>query len=328
MNYSDELERYQDEAEDRYDDYDSHPDDEVWEEDEFDTGFEGVEDGYDDEEYEDDYDEEYEDDYDDDYEDVEEVEYLPMGGGGEYESYYDEYSTQSIGRIDPNDRTLTVVVSNTSGTGDKEVVIFGANEGAEPDPGATILVEESSHKEVREESKANPFKIAGMKMSVSNPLQFDNVLKITRRSATGSNTVRVYQPRNATSPQNFSQQLIDDAAFEMDVTGQDAIRMTVKDGTTIVFTFTIKARANMGNLLEGRNVAELSATPRTTGLPQIDLLQGKRPTAFGLKPQKKRRKVVKKVVRRRPSRRQEIRRRRRLSPEMRRRRRARRLRRR
>ena len=183
------------------------------------------------------------------------------------------------------------------------MVIFGANEGALPPNGLEVIVEESSHKEVREESKANPFKIAGMKMSVSNPLQFDNVLKITRRSATGSNTVRVYQPRNATSPQNFSQQLIDDAAFEMDVTGQDAIRLTVKDGTTIVFTFTIKARASMGNLLEGRNVAELSSAPRTTGLPQIDLLRNKKASAFGLQKKRKKKKVVKKVVRRRPKRR-------------------------
>ena len=138
-----------------------------------------------------------------------------------------------------------------------------------------------------------------MKMSVSNPLQFDNVLKVTRRTATGSNTVRVYQPRNATSPQNFSQQLIDDAAFEMDVTGQDSLRLLIKDGVTVVFTFTIKARANMGNLLRGNNVAELSRAPRTTGLPQLDLLQRKKKKSRG-----KPRKTVRKVIRRaRPRRR-------------------------
>ena len=278
MNHDEELERYEDEAEDLYDDYDDAYDDE-YEEDEFDTGLEGLE--------EDEF-------YDDDEEFEEEVSYLPAMED-DYDSYddnYDSYKATTIGKIDPNDRTLTVVLTNTSDN-DAEAVVFGGNEEADS-PGVSIIVEESSHKEVREESKANPFKISGMKMSVSNPLQFDNVLKVTRRTATGSNTVRVYQPRNATSPQNFTQQLIDDAAFEMDVTGQDSLRLAVKSGVTVVFTFTIKARANMGNLLKGGNVAELSKAPRTTGLPQLDLMQKKRK-----KPSRPVR-TVRRVLRKRP----------------------------
>ena len=277
--YDDELTNYEDEAEDRYDDYD-YEDEYYEDEDDFDTGLGGREDSY----------------YDDDYVE-EEVEYMPAMGDYEdqYDSMYDNYKATSIGKIDPNDRTLTVVVKNTSGA-DAEAIIFGGNEEAAQPAGVIVTVEESSHKEVREESKANPFKIAGLKMSVSDPLQFDNVMKVTKRTASGSNTVRVYQPRNATSPQNFTQQLIDDDNFEMDVTGQDSLRLIVKDGVTIVFTLTVKARANMGNLLKGNNVAELSRTPRTTGLPQLDLLRKSKPTAFGMNPKRK----VKKIVRRRP----------------------------
>ena len=287
MNYDDELERYEDEAEDKYDDYDEDYEDEFYddEEDDFDTGFEGHED-----------EDGFYDDEDDFYDEEEEIEYLPAmdeeEGYDEYDDAYDSYKTTSIGKIDPNDRTLTVVVRNTSGA-DAEAVLFGGNESAAQPAGVNVIVEESSHKEVREESKANPFKIAGMKMSVSDPLQFDNVLKVTRRTATGSNTVRVYQPRNATSPQNFTQQLIDDAAFEMDVTGQDSLRLSIKDGVTVVFTFTIKARANMGNLLKGNNVAELSKAPRTTGLPQLDLIQRKK-----RRKKARPRRTVRKIVRR------------------------------
>jgi hypothetical protein len=256
--YDDELMDYEGDAEDRYDDYD-YEDEQYEDEDSFDEGFDGADDSY----------------YDDDYE---EEDYQPVA---EYEDDYDSYKTSSIGKIDPNDRTLTVVITNTSGA-DAEAIVYGGNEEAAQPAGVTVTVGESSHKEVREESKSNPFKIAGMKMSVSDPLQFDNVMRVTRKTAAGSNTVRVYQPRNATSPQNFTQQLIDDDNFEMDVTGQDSLRLLVKDGVTIVFTFTVKARANMGNLLKGKNVAELSRTPRTTGLPQLDLLRKKRPTAFGI----------------------------------------------
>lgn len=275
MSDYDELMRYQDDAEDRFDDYDGG-DMEVYdgyddEEDDFDAGFEGNEDAYDD------YDDEFEEEY--------------------VSESYDDYRSTSIGKIDPNDRTLTIVVQNTSAEA-AEAVIFGGNEEAAQPAGVTVTVEESSHKEVREESKANPFKISGMKYSVSNPLQFDNVLKLTKRTAAGSNTIRVYQPRNATSPQNFTQQLIDDDNFELDVTGQDSLRVTINPDTKAVFTFTIKARANMGNLLKGNNVAELSRVPRTTGLPQIDLKRRrKRFSAFGIRPHRR------KKIRRRPIRR-------------------------
>jgi len=259
MNYEDELMRYEEAAEDQYDDYDSE---EIYDEDDFDTGFEGIED-----EYDDFYEEEY-DLYD-------------------YEEDFDDYTRSSLGKIDPNDRTLTVVVKNASGAS-AEAVIFGGNaERAQP-AGLTVDIEESSHKEVREESKSNPFRIAGMKYSVSNALQFDNVLRIDRRTASGSKTTRVYQPRNATSPQNFTQTLIDDDNFEMDVTGQDSLNVVIEDGVTAVFTFTIKARANLGNLLKGSNVAELSRAPRTTGLPQLDLIRRRRPTAYGMRPKPRR----------------------------------------
>ncbi|WP_452222137.1 hypothetical protein [Lacinutrix salivirga] len=279
--YNDELMRYEEDAENQYDDYDDGEDfDDYDDEDDFDTGFEGIEDGYDDE-YEDEY-----DDYDD------------YADEGKFEDDYDDYTAASVGKIDPNDRTLTVVITNKSGAA-AEANVFGGNREAAQPNGVTVEIEESSHKEVREESKANPFKIAGMKYSVSNPLQFDNVLRVERRTASGSKTTRVYQPRNATSPQNFTQTLIDDDNFEMDVTGQDSLQIMVEDGVTAVFTFTIKARANLGNLLKGQNVAELSRAPRTTGLPQLDLIRSRRKPRLGRPRRRVRRSRRRPVSRRR-----------------------------
>jgi hypothetical protein len=53
----------------------------------------------------------------------------------------------------------------------------------------------------------------------------------------------------------------------------------------------------MSNLLKGRNVAEISNTPRTTGVPGIDLLRKSNRRPFGMK----KRKVKRVVKRRRPS---------------------------
>lgn len=268
---NEEIRCYEREAEEKYDDFDD---------DDFDTGLEGREDHFEEENFDEDS--------------FEEIEYI----GGEEEHYdenYDHYAQTSIGKIDPNDRTLTITVTNT-GLVDVEVVIFGANEGIVPPPGVTIVVQESSHNEVREESKANPFKIQGMKMSVSDPLQFDNIWAIVKRTSAGSETRRKYQPRNASSPQNNNPNLIDDITFEMDVTGQDSIRFVQKFGHKSTLTLTIKARVDMGNVLMGQNVAEMATAPRPTGLPQIDMVQQKNTPVFGMRPQP--RKVIRRIVRR------------------------------
>lgn len=263
--YNEEIRRYEQDAEDRYDDYD---------EDGFDTGLEGL-DSYDEDSYE-------------------EVEYVGTEDSFDEDSY-DSYDQASIGKINPNDRTLTITINNTSGA-DAECIVFGGNENPAQPAGVTVEVQESSHNEVKEESKANPFKIQGMKMSVSDPLQFDNVWKILRKSAAGSYSSHPYQPRNATSPQNNNPNLIDDSAFEMDVTGQDSIRFIQKSGIKTTLTFTIKARVDMGNVLAGHNVAEISTAPRPTGLPQIDLAKQTPKPVFGVRPKPK--KLVRKIVRR------------------------------
>ena len=75
------------------------------------------------------------------------------------------------------------------------------------------------------------------------------------------------------------------------------IKLLIKKGIEVAIishSFTgeaIKARANMGNLLKGNNVAELSTVPRTTGLPQLDLLRKRKTTAFGLPARRRVRKV-------------------------------------
>lgn len=216
-----------------------------------------------------------------DYEQSAEEMFDNYGGFEGLDHEYSTYNPASIGRIDPNDRTYTVKVIN-NGSDPAEAIVFGGNESASQPRGVTVSVSESSHNEVREESKSNPFKILGMKMSVSDPLQFDNVLRIVHRRPSGFYQEQKYQPRNASSPQNFNGTLIDDEHFEMDVTGHDSLRLSILPGTTVVFTFTIRARANMGNLLRGMNVAELSTAPRTTGLPQVDLVRKKPPRVFGL----------------------------------------------
>jgi hypothetical protein len=186
----------------------------------------------------------------------------------EYEDEFDSYSGDAVGTLDPNDTTYTFVVTNTNDE-DKDVVLFGANENLAPPENVTVEVAESSHNEVREESKANPFTIVGMKMSVSNSQQFDNVLFLYEKTSTGRTTTNVRQPRTWQSPQNFDQKSIHAINFTMHVTGKTSLRFKAKKGTT-VFTFSVQSRTNLGNVLIGKNVAEVNTAPQVTGLPQMD----------------------------------------------------------
>jgi len=218
-----------------------------------------------------------------DYERASEAYFDDYAGFEGVDPNYSNYHPSTIGRIEPHDGTYTIKVTNT-GRIAQEAIVFGGLENPDQPTGLTVEVQESSHSELREESKFNPFKIVGMKMSVSDGLQFDNVLRIVHRRSGGYRSEHRYQPRNATSPQNFNGNLIDDVAFEMNVTGHDSLRFLVNAGATVVFTFSVKARANMGNLLHGKNVAEMSTDPRTTGLPQIDMIRKEKPSVFGLPP--------------------------------------------
>jgi hypothetical protein len=231
MDY-DEMEAYERDAEDRFDNFN----------------------------HEDDYDQEEE------YEIIEvEDDFYPM----EYEEDYDHYQGNGSGILDPNDTTYTFVINNTSNE-DHEVVLFGANEAIPAPTGVTIQVAESSHNEVREESKANPFTIMGMKMSVSNTAQFDNVLTLVEKTSGGRLTTYVKQPRNYQSPQNQDKNLIHAVDFTINVTGKSSIRFIAKPGKTS-FTFSIQFRTNIGNVLNGKNVGEVNNQPQPTGLPQLDI---------------------------------------------------------
>ena len=266
MNYEDDelmpQDGYQDDLEDMDDDFYEEEDDFYDDEDSFETGLDGMD--------EDDY---YEDDEDDF---IEEVEYLDEDYDG-YEDSYDDYKATSIGTIDSNDRTLTFVVKNESDTIAK-AVLFAANQGASltQGTGVSVDVSESSHSIVRNEIFSGAFVIKGVKMSVSDQAQFDQVINITDRNATGTNASRVWQPRTSTSPQNLNPRIIDDSTVTVEVKTSTSLEFSVLPNSTIVFTFNILARVNMGNLLKGKNVAEVTRAPRITGLPQLDLLKKKK----------------------------------------------------
>lgn len=179
--------------------------------------------------------------------------------------------------LDPNDRTLTVTVVNATASAVSGVVIFGAVKDltdANLDANITITVSESSHLKVKTELLQNPFRILGLKYSVTTTAQFSNTLTLTEETSTGGLISRIWQPLNYRSAQNNISTQIDAPSFELLVNANTYISLSLAGSETITFTFTLVEKAVAKNVLRGTAPRAISRTQAPTGLPQIDLKRG------------------------------------------------------
>lgn len=189
------------------------------------------------------------------------------------------YSPISGEELDPNDRTLTVTVTNANTASAKTARIFGSTKDltdANLDADITITVAESSHLVVKTELLQNPFRIHGFKYSVTTASQFANTLAIYEESSTGGLNKRVWQPLNYRSAQNQLTTQIDAPDFELLVNAKTYLEVSLAASETITFTFTISEKAELKNVLKGRGVKTASGRQAPTGLPQIDMVARRR----------------------------------------------------
>ena len=185
------------------------------------------------------------------------------------------YSQVSGEELDPNDRTLTITVANANTGTAKTAVIFGAVKDltdANLDSDLTITVAESSHQEVKTELLQNPFRIKGLKYSVTTAGQFSNTLSIKEKQSTGGESTRIWQPLNYRSAQNNLTTQIDAPDFELLVGAKTWLEVAVNALESITFTVTISEKAELKNVLKGRGVKTATHRNAPTGLPQIDMV--------------------------------------------------------
>jgi len=179
--------------------------------------------------------------------------------------------------LDPNDRTLTVTVVNASVSAIASVMIFGAVKDltdATKNAQITISVAESSHLQVKTELLQNPFRILGLKYTVTAAAQFSNPITLYEAKSTGGLISRVWQPLNYRSAQNTLTTQIDAPSFEFLVSANSYMTLTVNGSETISFTFTIVEKYEAKNSLRDGRTRSISRTQAPTGLPQIDMKRG------------------------------------------------------
>ena len=158
--------------------------------------------------------------------------------------------------LDPNDRTLTVSVVNATASAVSDVVIFGAVKDltdANLNANITITVSESSHLKVKTELLQNPFRILGVKYSVTTTAQFSNTLTLTEETSTGGLISRIWQPLNYRSAQNNLLIPINAPAFELLVTANTYIKFDIQGRETVNFTFGIININKSRKLIENLN---------------------------------------------------------------------------
>jgi hypothetical protein len=179
--------------------------------------------------------------------------------------------------LDPNDRTWTITVANGASTA-KTAMIFGANkdltDATNTTNSITVTVSESSHLQVKTGLLSAPVRILGMRYTVTTAAQFSNVLSLIDERTTGAKDIRLFQPLNYRSNQQYIATQIDAMSFELLLKPTVYIQFTLNGSETVTFTFTIAEKAELHNVLRNSPVVAQSNVPAPTGLVQVDMPRG------------------------------------------------------
>lgn len=178
--------------------------------------------------------------------------------------------------LDPNDRTWTITVTNSSSAASTTAYVFGAVKDLTDtlNTGCTVTVAEASHLIVKTEILGQPVRILGLKMTVVSATQFSNVITLHDTKSTGADNVRLFQPLNYRSAQNQLSTQIDAPSFELLVTPTTWLTFTLNKAEIVTFIFTIVQKTLIHNTLRNSPVVATSNRPAPTGLPQIDMPRG------------------------------------------------------
>ncbi|MFA6501295.1 MAG: hypothetical protein WCT85_00750 [Parachlamydiales bacterium] len=178
--------------------------------------------------------------------------------------------------LDPNDRTLTITVANSNTGTTATATIFGSTKDltdASLPAGVTVTVAESSHLQVKTELLTNPFRIQGMKYTVTTVGQFSKPLFLYEESSTGGLIRRIWQPLNYRSAMNQLTTQIDAPTFELLVSGKTYIQFVLLASESVTFTFSLSEKSEMKNVLQGESVIERSPVSAPTGVATYDAMK-------------------------------------------------------
>jgi hypothetical protein len=205
--------------------------------------------GNDEDSFDEDYDEDYdEDSFDEDYD----------------EDYDEEYEGVPTGKLSVSDRTLAVVVENTNPT-PTQVSLFGAFKNLSiPNfgipAGVNVSVPESSYAQLLNEIASAPMSIKGIKMIVSNALQFNYTLQFVKKEATGAEESDPLVPSRYLSALQNQGTIVEMPAIKFPLDGKVELRSTFLNGATTQIIFNVGSKVDLARVSQGKSVIR-AATP-------------------------------------------------------------------
>lgn len=193
-------------------------------------------------------------------------------GGGSYAGF--QHMNGNANVLPAIDRTLQVTVSNSATTTASYTLFNYYQDPTDANNTVTISVAGSTHVRIKTEIGSNPFQIFGMKMNVTAAAQFNNNLTLQYLNGTGANLQYIWIPRSRISAQNESTTDIDAPDFMLTIDGHVGLSSTINASTTIVYTFFLSSKVELGNVHQGADVRKSTNLPPSTGhvLADIELM--------------------------------------------------------
>lgn len=203
---------------------------------------------------EDDYDEDYDEDFD---------------GFDEYlydEDYDEEYNGVSMGKLGVSDRTLAIVIENTN-VAPTAVNLFGAFKNLSVanfgiPAGVNVTVPDSSYAQVLNEIASAPMQIKGIKMIVTNAIQFNYTLQFVKREATGSEERDPLQPARYLSALQNQGTIVEMPGIKFPLDGKVELQSTYHNGVTAQLIFTVSSKVDLARVAQGKSVIKAAVPKR------------------------------------------------------------------
>jgi hypothetical protein len=190
------------------------------------------------------------------------------------ESRADGMGGDMYSQLPDSDKYYTVVCSNTSTSATVTAVVFGGSlySGAtQPNAGATVIVDESSHAQVRSQSIAAPFWVNGLRYLTTTANQLNGqVLTIARQSPSGDFSSKIFRPVSfKTASQNQTLQ-IDAPGYKFGVDGNTYINVPLLPSEQVTIVMQIGGRFDPNAIISGDSALQVANQQQlSSGLVQI-----------------------------------------------------------
>jgi hypothetical protein len=170
---------------------------------------------------------------------------------------------QVFTKLGDGERNYTVVITNTNTSGSAiNAIVFGADiySGAtQPNAGVTVVIQESSHAQVRAQSQRSPFWINGLRYITTTASQMTSqVPTISYNNAQGRTESYPFIPLRYRTAYNQIATQIDAPNFQMLVDGSTFWTVPVIANEQVTFIFQIGGMWDASKAVEGKSPFEVA----------------------------------------------------------------------